>query len=156
MNPYSIESSENLAFRATLGGELYTSSISTHPKITGSWATTSSFASNSNFYTGSGIFINNYEYFFLNQFPAGIRNRVSNKVRQENNVLPYSASTDPLLNNWYNSNGYENADMCAWTFGQTTLLPNNSYSNVTLGANNTKFLLQRALGSNSYCYTAAP
>jgi len=64
--------------------------------------------------------------------------------------------TDPLLNNWYNSNGYENADMCAWTFGATTLLPNNSYSNVTLGASNTKFLLQRALGSNSYCYTAAP
>ena len=62
--------------------------------------------------------------------------------------------TDPLLNNWYNSNGYENADMCAWTFGNTTL-QNGSYFNVDFGAQG-KFLLQRALGTNSVCYTAAP
>lgn len=63
--------------------------------------------------------------------------------------------TDPLLNNWYNSQGYENADMCAWTFGATSgPLANGSYYNVTLGGTN--FLLQRALGSNSYCYVAAP
>ena len=105
MNPYSIEGDgtttapETLAFRASLGGELYSGSTSIHPKVSGSWVYTSSFASNSNFYTGSGVFVNNYDYFFLNQFPSGIRNRVSNKVRQENNVLPYSASTDPYLNN---------------------------------------------------------
>jgi hypothetical protein len=38
---------DQLAFRASLGGELYTSSISIHPKVTGSWVATSSFASNS-------------------------------------------------------------------------------------------------------------
>jgi len=105
MNPYSIEGDgtitapETLAFRASLGGELYSGSTSIHPKVSGSWVYTSSFASNSNFYTSSGVFVNNYEYFFLNQFPAGIRNRVSNKIRPETNVLPYSASTDPQLNN---------------------------------------------------------
>ena len=26
------------------------------------------------------------------------------------------AVTDPNLNAWYNSNGYENADICAWNF----------------------------------------
>ena len=40
---------DQLAFRASLGGELYTSSISIHPKITGSWVATSSFASYSGF-----------------------------------------------------------------------------------------------------------
>jgi hypothetical protein len=60
MNPDSIESNglnntpDQLAFRASLGGELYTGSVSIHPKVTGSWITTSSFASDSNFYTGSG------------------------------------------------------------------------------------------------------
>jgi hypothetical protein len=53
MNPYSNEgnsinsSPDQLAFRLTLGGELYTGSISIHPKITGSWVATSSFVINS-------------------------------------------------------------------------------------------------------------
>ena len=29
------------------------------------------------------------------------------------------AATDPDLNAWYDSRGYENADKCAWTFGTT-------------------------------------
>jgi hypothetical protein len=43
MNPDSIEGnginsgSVELAFRAALGGELYTGSVSIHPKVTGSW-----------------------------------------------------------------------------------------------------------------------
>ena len=55
MNPYSIEGNTTniapdvLAFRASLGGELYTASISIHPKVTGSWVATSSFTSDSNF-----------------------------------------------------------------------------------------------------------
>jgi hypothetical protein len=104
MNPYSIDSNgintspTDLAFRASLGGELYTSSISIHPKVTGSWIATSSFTSNSNFYTSSGgTYIPNTEIFYLNQFPSGIKNRVSNKIRQQAEILPYSGSEETNL-----------------------------------------------------------
>jgi hypothetical protein len=104
MNPYSIDANgvntapTDLAFRASLGGELYTSSISIHPKVTGSWITTSSFASNSNFYVRpGGTYIPNTEIFYLNQFPAGIKNRVSNKIRQQGEILPYSGSNETNL-----------------------------------------------------------
>jgi len=93
MNPYSTEQSEYLAFRATLGGELYTSSVSVHPKVTGSWIATSSFASNSNFYfSGSYSWVNNTEVFYFDQFPAGIQNAVSNKIKQQSTILPYTSS----------------------------------------------------------------
>ena len=94
MNPDSIESNglnntpDQLAFRASLGGELYTGSVSIHPKITGSWITTSSFASDSNFYTGSGIFESNIETVYLDQPPAGIKNIVSNKIQIVDMNLP--------------------------------------------------------------------
>jgi len=99
MNPYSIELSEYLAFRATLGGELYTASVSIHPKITGSWIATSSFASNSIFYTSSGgEYIPNTEVFYFDQVPAGIQNAISNKIKQQNIVLPYSSSYTNIPN----------------------------------------------------------
>jgi hypothetical protein len=99
MNPYSIESSENLAFRATLGGELYTASVSVHPKVTGSWVTASSFVGNSNFYlSGSYDFISNQEVFYYDQVPAGIQNPISQKVKQQNIVLPYSSSDSNIPN----------------------------------------------------------
>ena len=101
MYPYSIDSNgvntapDTLIFRASLGGELYTSSVSIHPKITGSWITTQSFASNSNFsFNSTPTFVNNRELVYPNQFPAGIKNRVSNKIIQENIVLPYSGSNE--------------------------------------------------------------
>ena len=105
MYPYSIDANgintapDTLIFRATLGGELYTSSISIHPKITGSWATTSSFPGNdSSFYLSStNVFVDNKEFVYPNQFPTGIKNRVSNKVRQQNEVLPYSGSKEVNL-----------------------------------------------------------
>jgi hypothetical protein len=59
MDPYSIENNgtnsapDQLAFRASLGGELYTGSVSIHPKVTGSWIATSSFASNSDFWVSA-------------------------------------------------------------------------------------------------------
>jgi hypothetical protein len=91
MNPSSIESSEYLAFRASLGGELYTSSISIHPKITGSWISTSSFTSNSDFYVSlEGKYIPNTEIHYYDQVPAGIQNAISQKIQQQNVVLPYS------------------------------------------------------------------
>ncbi len=55
MNPNSIEGNgtnqgpNQIAFRASLGGELYTGSVSIHPKVTGSWVTVPSFTNNSNF-----------------------------------------------------------------------------------------------------------
>lgn len=99
MNPYSIEQSEYLAFRATLGGELYTASISVHPKVAGTWVTTSSFASNSNFYVNpSGQYIPNTEVFYFDQVPAGIQNAVSEKIKQQNIVLPYSTSLANIPN----------------------------------------------------------
>ena len=82
MNPYSIEQSEYLAFRATLGGELYTSSISIHPKVSGEQVITSSFASTSTFLiTGSGAFQSNTETIFFDQVAAGTKNAVSDKIK---------------------------------------------------------------------------
>ena len=68
------------------------------------------------------------------------------------------STTDPDLNNWYDSNGAENGDKCAWTFGasgaggsvQLSPANNGSYYNMTL--NNRPFLIQRNLSSSSYCY----
>ena len=98
MNPYSIEgntfnsSPDQLAFRATLGGELYTASISMHPKVTGSWITTSSFTTGDNFIINTGNFNTNLSYILFDQIPVGVKNIVSNKVRQEDIVLPFSGS----------------------------------------------------------------
>jgi hypothetical protein len=88
MNPGSIEQSEYLAFRASLGGELYTASISIHPKVSGEQVTTSSFSATSNFYiTGSTNYIPNVTTVFYDQPVAGIKNAVSDKIRvQSTNV----------------------------------------------------------------------
>jgi hypothetical protein len=107
MNPYSIEGNgvgngyDNLAFRLPLGGELYTGSTSVHPKITGSWATTSSFVSNStaSINLTDGKFVSNRETFFYDQVPAGIQNAVSEKIQNKNIVLPYTGSDSNIPNN---------------------------------------------------------
>jgi hypothetical protein len=49
--------------------------------------------------------------------------------------------TDPELNAWYDSQGEENADKCAWTFGTTSTASNGSQYNVVL--NGTQFLIQQ-------------
>jgi hypothetical protein len=93
MNPDSIEGNflnlapDQLAFRASLGGELYTGSVSIHPKVTGSWITTSSFASDSNFNTGSSTFTSNVETVYLDQPAAGIKNIVSNKIQIVDTII---------------------------------------------------------------------
>jgi hypothetical protein len=105
MYPYSIDSNgintapDTLIFRATLGGELYTASISIHPKITGSWVTTQSFQDGVSTFViaNDPTFVENREFVYPNQFPAGIKNRVSNKIRQQNEVLPYSGSNEVNL-----------------------------------------------------------
>jgi hypothetical protein len=103
MNPHSIEGNslnsgpDELIFRASLGGELYTGSNSIHPKVTGSWIPTSSFTSDSNFYFNSTpVFVPNTEYFFYDQPVAGIKNSISDKIRLENNVLPSGNTLSPF------------------------------------------------------------
>ena len=66
------------------------------------------------------------------------------------------AVTDPELNAWYDSRGAENADKCAWTFGQNLhQTPTGAYYNMTLptpsGLKN--FLIQRNLSAtDNKCY----
>jgi hypothetical protein len=103
MNPYSIEgnylnsSPNELLFRASLGGELYTGSVSIHPKVTGSWITTSSFVGNSDFaFFTTPTFIPNTEYFFYDQVAAGIQNAVSDKIRIEDGIYPSGNTLSPF------------------------------------------------------------
>ena len=104
MNPLSIEgntlnsSPNELIFRASLGSELdITSSTSIHPKITGSWVSTSSFSSNSNFtFSSTPSYKTNTEYFFLDQPAVGIKNRITDKIRVEDNILPEGDVLSPF------------------------------------------------------------
>ena len=81
MNQLSFEGNSlnssplDLAFRAPLGSELNTGSLeSVHPKITGSWTVTQSFASDSNFaFSADPTFVPGTEYIFLDQPAAGIK-----------------------------------------------------------------------------------
>jgi hypothetical protein len=124
MNPYSIEgvgingAYDQLIFRGTLGNDLYTSSISIHPKITGSYIT-QSFASDSNFTINNGTFSVNREFIFQDQIPVGMRNTVSKKIKNISTTLPYSGSEEvnlpvntvlspfiPIDQDSYNSSSY--------------------------------------------------
>ena len=96
MNPLSFEGNgvnsapDQLIFRAALGSELdITTTSSIHPKVTGSWATTSSFISDSNFsFPSTPTYLKNTEYFFLDQPAVGIKNRITDKIRSENSTIP--------------------------------------------------------------------
>jgi hypothetical protein len=107
MNPHSIEginyssSADNLIFRAPLGSDLNTSTgtlTSIHPKITGSLSyITNSFVSDSNYVIGQYsiptaptdlIFVPQTEYYYYDQPAVGIKNRVSEKIRVAEEVLP--------------------------------------------------------------------
>lgn len=65
-------------------------------------------------------------------------------------------NTDPNLNAWYDANGAEGADKCAWTFGQALMqTPSGAYYNMTLptaSGGTRKFEIQRELDSSSKCY----
>jgi len=112
MNPYSIEGNEligsqsslnSLIFRAPLGSVLdnYSSSFRTsvHPSIT-NYPPTQSFkiSGSSNYYvTGSYSFIPNKEIIYLDQFPAGIKNAISDKIKITNNILPEGDTLSPFI-----------------------------------------------------------
>lgn len=102
-NPHSIEgnslnsSPEELVFRSPLGGELYTGSISIHPKITGSWIPTESFNIDSKLtFKSQPKFIPNTEYIFLDQPNMGIQTHISDKIRLEENNIPLGDTLHPL------------------------------------------------------------
>jgi len=67
-------------------------------------------------------------------------------------------NTDPNLNAWYDSSGAEDADKCAWTFGQNLLQTSSgAYYNMTLSTpsgGSRPFLIQRELDVNSLCYVS--
>jgi hypothetical protein len=65
------------------------------------------------------------------------------------------ATTDPDLNAWYDRQGAENADKCAWTFG-TTYSINGALANVQLGTRN--YLIQRnwVNAAGGYCSMSYP
>ena len=105
VNSYSdegntINSTPNeLLFRAALGTQLDTGSrTSIHPRVTGSTVQiTQSFADNtSTFYTSSAKWVTNVEDIFQDQVPAGIKNRITNKIQAESLILaeaPYGFQT---------------------------------------------------------------
>ena len=103
MNPYSTQGNtlnstpDDLAFRADLGTQLITASRkSIHPKITGSWAITQSFSNNtSDIFILKDKFIQNREEIFLNQVPGGIKNRITDKIKIDQEVLPSGSTLSP-------------------------------------------------------------
>ena len=91
-NPNSIEGSSNLTFRASLGGELFTQSSSIHPGVGGA-VQSNSFSTGNNFTLISGSFGPNYETILVDQVLGGVRNRISDKIKRPNLVLPLTSST---------------------------------------------------------------
>ena len=107
VNPYSnegntINSTPNeLMFRAALGTQLDTGSrTSIHPRITGSDVQiTQSFENGTSTFTiidqDDQVFVTNKEFIYQDQVPAGIKNRITDKIYNENLILaeaPYGIS----------------------------------------------------------------
>ena len=103
MNPNSIEgntaegsqsSKNSIFFRLPLGGELYTGSTSVHPGITGSTPISASFsgAPSTGSFSGSYSWGVNRQYIFFDQFAVGIQNAISEKIRSQAVILPYTSS----------------------------------------------------------------
>ena len=102
VNPYSTQGTgvntapDELVFRADLGTELNTGSrTSIHPKVTGSWEITQSFANDSSFYL-TGSFIQNTESIYLNQVPGGIKNRITDKIHLVTTEVPSGSTLSPF------------------------------------------------------------
>lgn len=90
-NPNSIEGSSNLTFRASLGGELFKNSSSIHPGVGGA-VQSNSFSTGNTFTLVSGSFGPNYETILIDQVEGGVRNRIADKIKRPNLVLPSSSS----------------------------------------------------------------
>ena len=55
--------------------------------------------------------------------------------------------SDPLLDAWFDELGFENADKCAFRYGQVTRAADGSYSNMQIG--DRRFLIQQNVAANS-------
>lgn len=66
------------------------------------------------------------------------------------------AVTDPDLNAWYDSQGMENADKCAWKFGTIYTTANGAQANMTIGGVN--YLIQQnwVNAKGGYCALSYP
>jgi hypothetical protein len=120
MNPQSIDYigettyANKLTTRLPLGGDLYTGSTSIHPKITGSWVTTSSFISNSNFYISNpSAFQPNIEARFLNSPIVGLKGRVTDKIQIVSSSLPTGSVLSQYISieQSYPASGSESPDV---------------------------------------------
>ncbi|HEX7836811.1 MAG TPA: hypothetical protein VF469_05075 [Kofleriaceae bacterium] len=56
--------------------------------------------------------------------------------------------TDPQIATWVNTNGMENADLCAWNFGTGYVAPNGAMANMHLG-NRDYYIQQNWINSGS-------
>lgn len=62
--------------------------------------------------------------------------------------------TDPNLNAWYDANGQENGDKCAWNFGTTQTATDGSIYNILLGSR--RFLIQQMWMVGGGCAMSLP
>ena len=119
MNPQSIDYSgevlydDYLVFRLPLGGDLYTGSQSVHPRVTGSWASTSSFIASNNATLTNVTFKPNIETRFLNSPIIGLRGRVTDKIQIVSSSLPTGSviSQYTSIEQSYPSLGSESPDV---------------------------------------------
>jgi hypothetical protein len=120
MNPQSIDYSgevlydDYLFFRLPLGGDLYTGSVSVHPRATGSWAVTSSFVTGNVHATLTNVtFKPNVETRFLNSPIIGLRGRVTDKIQIISSSLPTGSVLSQYisLEQSYPSLGSESPDV---------------------------------------------
>ena len=101
MNPYSIESNQligdqstfnSLMFRAPLGSVLdnnsSTARSSSHPSLYVFSPTQSTSIGSVYSLSSSYSFVPNREIIYFDQFPAGIKNAINDKIQIENNILP--------------------------------------------------------------------
>jgi len=105
VNPYSTEGNgingtpDQLYFRAALGTQLDTGSrTSIHPRVTGSASQiTSSFDVGSEFFISGEKWVTNVENIFQDQVPAGIKNRVTDKIQIKNSNQPSDNQLSPFI-----------------------------------------------------------
>ncbi len=70
------------------------------------------------------------------------------------NVLAHELAetvTDSDIDAWYDDNGSENADLCAWTFGSTQSMPSTARWNVCIGDRRWRIQQNWALGDGERC-----